>query len=411
MTVADPGADRGSDRATTTAPAVGSAPRHSDERLVTLPFALIVATGLLYFIGLAMLSPVFGPYVKDHLGRSDDAVGFAQGAFAVGAIVLRPGIGRVGDRLGRRPLLIGGAFVVAVATALYGAVDSFSWFVAMRVLAGLGEAAFFVGAATMITDRAPVERRGEAVSYWSIAVYGGLAFGPWLGERVLGSNDDRFAASWAVAAGFAAVSVIIGFATSEADGRPVPPPRGGSLVHRRAIGPGFVLFCGFVSLAGWQAFVKLYAREDLATDDVGGVFLLYGVLILGIRVFGARLPDQLGAHRAGTAALAFGAIGIGIVAAWPTLAGLYVGTFVFALGQSLAYPALLVLALHGVDDSERGSVVGTFSSFFDLSMGLGGVICGIVADRFGYREMFAVGVAFAVGGLVYLRASPALRRG
>lgn len=380
------------------------------DRLVTLPFALIVVTGLLYFIGLAMLNPVFGPYVKDHLGRNDDAVGFAAGAFAVGAIVLRPGIGRVGDRLGRRPLLIGGAFVVAVATALYGAVDSFGWFVAMRMLAGLGEAAFFVGAATMITDRAPVERRGEAVSYWSIAVYGGLAFGPWLGEQVLGPNDDRFAASWAVAAGFAAVAVIIGMATREADDRPEAPQRGGPLVHRRAIGPGFVLFCGFVSLAGWQGFVKLYARDDLGTNDVGGVFLLYGVLILGIRVLGARLPDRLGAHRAGTGALAFGAAGIGIVAAWPTVAGLYVGTFVFALGQSLAYPALLVLALHGVDDSERGSVVGTFSSFFDLSMGIGGVICGLVADQLGYREMFAVGVAFALGGLAYLRVAPGLRR-
>jgi MFS family permease len=374
-------------------------------RLLTLPFCLIVGSGLAYFVSLAMLNPVFGPYVKDGLGGDDAAVGVSQGAFAVGAIVLRPYAGRIGDRFGRRPLLIGGAFVVAVGTSLYGVFEQFGWFLAMRVITGLGEAAFFVGAATMITDRAPVERRGEAVSYWSIAIYGGLSFGPWLGEALLGPDDDRFALCWTVAAIAAAIAVVVGLFTSEIDDRPAPPPTGGNLIHRAAIGPGIVLFLGFVSLAGWQGFVKLYARDDLGVGDVGGVFMLYGVLILTIRVFGARLPDRLGARRAGTGALAFGALGIAVVVAWPTIVGLYIGTAIFAIGQSLAYPAMLVLSLEGVDDSERGSVVGTFSSAFDLSMGVGGVICGLVANAIGYRAMFATGAILACVGLVYLRTA------
>ena len=380
------------------------------ERLLTLPFGLIVASGLAYFVSLAMLNPVVGPYVKDRLGKEDSFVGLAAGAFAVGAIALRPSSGRIGDRIGRRPLLLGGAAVVAIATAGYGLVESYAWFVSMRVIAGFGEAAFFVGAATMITDRAPASRRGEAVSYWSIAVYGGLAFGPVLGEIVLGPDDDRFTACWIVAASAAAIAVVLGLFTSEAEGRPAPPAPGGHLLHRRALGPGLVLFLGFISLAGWNGFVKLYAREDLDTANVGGVFFLYGALILVIRVFGARLPDRLGARQAGTGALGLGALGMVIVVAWPTLPGLYAGTAVFALGQSLAYPALLVLSLQGVSDSERASVVGTFSSFFDLSQGVGGLLCGVVADAFGYRSMFAVGAVAALAGVVYLRTAPGLRR-
>jgi len=385
-------------------------PRPPRERLLTLPFCLIVASGLAYFIGLAMLNPVFGPYVKDHLGRGDTGVGVAAGAFAVGAIALRPYSGRVGDRIGRRPLLIGGAAVVCVATALYGAVDSFAFFVIVRAVAGLGEAAFFVGAATMVTDRAPVHRRGEAVSYWSIAVYGGLAFGPVLGEFVLGPDGDRFGACWAVASFAAGIAVVLALFTREISDRPPPPPRGGHLLHRAALGPGLVLFLGFVSLAGWNGFVKLYARDDLGSASVGGVFFLYGALILVIRIAGARLPDRLGARRSGTGALGLGALGMAVVVAWPSIGGLYAGTAIFALGQSLAYPALLVLAMQGVDDSERASVVGTFSSSFDLSQGLGGLLCGFVAEQFGYREMFAVGAALAVVGLLYLRTAPGLRR-
>ncbi len=384
--------------------------RVSREKLITLPFALIVASGLAYFIALAMLNPVFGPYVKDRLGLDDSAVGVSFGFFAAGAIILRPIIGRVGDTIGRRPLLIGGAISVAAATASYGAFDTFGWFLAMRAAAGLGEAAFFVGAATMITDRAPADRRGEALSYWSIAVYGGLSLGPVLGEVLLGGRKERFILCWVVAAGISAIAATIGLFVSEVDDRPPPPAKGGALLHRSALGPGLVLFLGFVSLAGWSGFVKLYARDDLGIENVGAVFFIYGAIVLGIRVVGATLPDRLGPIVAGTFALGFGSAGIALVVILHSAVGLYLGTAVFAIGQSLAYPALLVLALSGVNDSERASVVGTFSAAFDLAMGLGGFICGVIAESFGYRWMFGTSAVLAIVGITYLRSAPGLRR-
>ena len=357
-----------------------------------------------------MLNPVFGPYVKDRLGLDDSAVGVSFGFFAAGAIILRPIIGRVGDTIGRRPLLIGGAISVAAATASYGAFDTFGWFLAMRAAAGLGEAAFFVGAATMITDRAPADRRGEALSYWSIAVYGGLSLGPVLGEVLLGGRKERFILCWVVAAGISAIAATIGLFVSEVDDRPPPPAKGGALLHRSALGPGLVLFLGFVSLAGWSGFVKLYARDDLGIENVGAVFFIYGAIVLGIRVVGATLPDRLGPIVAGTFALGFGSAGIALVVILHSAVGLYLGTAVFAIGQSLAYPALLVLALSGVNDSERASVVGTFSAAFDLAMGLGGFICGVIAESFGYRWMFGTSAVLAIVGITYLRSAPGLRR-
>src|SRR4029079_14370833 len=89
--------------------------------------------------------------------------------------------------------------------------------------------------------------------------------------------------------------------------------------------------------------------------------------------------------------------------------GLVVGTIVFAAGMSLMYPALLVLALDGVSDSGRAAVVGTFSSFFDLSQGLGALICGSVAAFAGDRGAFTTGAICAVGGLLVLRSRSAPR--
>src|SRR5262249_51204108 len=136
----------------------------------------------------------------------------------------------------------------------------------------------------------------------------------------------------------------------------------------------------------------------------GAIFLLYGVLILLVRVVGARIPDRFGARTTATFALAFTGAGIGIIAAWATVAGLIVGTIVFAAGMSLMYPALLLLALHNIPDSERGSVVGTFSSFFDLATGFGAFLAGGVAALAGNRGAFAMGTFTCIFGIIVLRS-------
>jgi MFS family permease len=64
----------------------------------------------------------------------------------------------------------------------------------------------------------------------------------------------------------------------------------------------------------------------------------------------------------------------------------------------------MTLALTGVNESERASVVGTMSSFFDLSQGLGAFVLGAIAAFAGYRGAFAGGAVFAIAGLVLLRS-------
>jgi MFS family permease len=372
-------------------------------RLLTPRFVLVVVCGLCYFLALAMLTPVLPHYVEDSLDAGSVAVGVAVGAFAVGAISLRTYAGRIGDRIGRRVLIVGGAFVVAGSTLVYGVVHALWWLIVMRVVTGFGEAGFFVGAATMITDLSPVERRGEAVSYWSVAVYGGLSFGPALGEFLRGTS--RYTLTFVVSAALALAAALVGLFTVEVE-REKSEPESTHLLHRAAVNPGTVLFLGLIPLAGFSAFMPLYATHQLNIDS-GPIFLLYGALILVVRVLGARVPDRLGGRDAGTIALVLAAVGIGIVAAWPTLAGLIVGTVVFAGGMSLMYPALLLLALDGIGDADRASVVGTFSSFFDASQGLGAFVCGAVVAVSGNRGAFTTGAVTSVLGLVLLRARTA----
>lgn len=376
-------------------------------RLVTPRFLLVVSCGLCYFLALTMLQPVLPRYVRDDLGRGDVAVGIAVGALAIGAIVLRLWAGRLGDTAGRRALIIGGAALVAVSTLAYGLVTALWWIVLMRLITGFGEAGFFVGAATMITDLAPPERRGEAVSYWSVAVYGGLAFGPYLGDLVQSAGSAGLA--FVVSAGLAAAAFVLGCFTRDVPREAVAAPSR-RLWHPAALRPGTILFLGLMPLSAFGPLLPLYVDSPGGPDvSAGLVFLVYGLLIMTVRLVGARIPDRLGARNAGGVALACTGSGIVIAAAWPSAVGLIGGTVILACGMSLLYPAMLVLALDGIADTERASVVGTFSSFFDASAGLGAIIAGAVAAAAGYRGAFAASGLACVVGLTLLRrrAEPA----
>src|SRR5690349_17442188 len=136
-------------------------------RLMTLPFALITVATLAYFTALGSLLPTFPKYVENELDGNGVVVGVAVGIFSISAAILRPWAGRLGDRRGRRLLVVGGSLLVALSVAGYALVDNVAILIAMRVVTGAGEAAVFVGLATAVQDMAPADRRGEAASYFS----------------------------------------------------------------------------------------------------------------------------------------------------------------------------------------------------------------------------------------------------
>jgi MFS family permease len=172
-------------------------------------------------------------------------------------------------------------------------------------------------------------------------------------------------------------------------------------IHPAAIRPGLVLVASIWGFAGFSAFVALYSRS-LGLAGSRFVFVEFALIVLLIRSAGARLPDRLGFVRSAGLALAANAAGLAVMGSWGTPVGLYVGTALFALGQGLAFPALMSLAVGGAPASERGAVVGTFTSFFDLSYGVGAATLGGVAAALGYGPTLIAGAVVAVLGFVPL---------
>jgi MFS family permease len=357
------------------------------DRVLTRPFVLTMLTEFALCMSIGMLLAVVPVYANDELGVGSFGVALAVASVSPMVLVCQPLAGRVGDRRGRRMLIVVGGILAAVSVAAYVAADSLALLVLLRLLTGAGEAMLLVGAATMITDLAPESRRGEALSLFSLGLWGGLALGPLLGELVLG--DDRFDLVWVLAAFFCLASGLLGLLLPET--APVREKQATSsrLIHPAATGPGMVLALTVLGFAGLGTFGALYARE-LGLAGAGPVFLVFSAVVVATRVLARQVPDRLGPKRTSRTALALIAAGLFTIGIWNVPAGLFAGTVVVAFGHALAFPSLMTLAVNAGPASERSSVVGTFSAFTELGFLVGALSLGAIASAVGYDGIFVV---------------------
>jgi len=376
-------------------------------RLVTKEFlAVTLATGA-FFVYVGMLLPLLPRFIEDELGAGELGVGLSVATFALAAIAIRPLIARLIDARGRRAVMIGGALIAALGGALTATADSLGPLLAMRAIAGIGEAALFVGAATVVSDLAPPDRRAEAASYFSVAVFTGIGIGPVLGELIL--DGDRYQLAFAGAAGFAVLAAVLAVAVTTRpplvdDDAPALAPRTGfsRFIHPAAVGPGLVLASGIAAFSVFAAFLPDHSREvGLAAS--GGLFTAYSVVCLVLRITGARLPERLGPRRSVTIAFVTVAAALAGLAAFPYVWALWAAAIVIGVGMAFLYPSLMALTVNRVDERERPAAISSFTMFFEIGTVTGGLALGAVAELASKRAAFAGAVLLCAAGLWLMR--------
>ena len=369
-------------------------------RVVTREFTILLAATFAVFTSLGAVVLALPLYVRDELGGSDLGVGLAIGVASVGAIVAGPMAGRVADRRGRRVLAIAGAVTMAAGYVGLALEPSLAGVVAIRTVSGAAEAVFVVAAYTMVADLAPAARQGEAMSLISAASYAGLAVGPIAANLVVDGAGYPLVWVLATALVVGAGAAVLSIPETRPDGEEEAPP--GFLPPRAALLPGLILLLALIGFGGFNAFAALYARDDVGLERPGLVFVVFAGVVIAVRLVGRTLPDRLGPHVAASVACTAVAAGLVVVAAWPSVAGLFVGTAVFAVGQAFAYPAIALFATARATPAERSAALAAVIAFVDVALASGALVLGVVADVWSYRAVFAAGALAAVGGLVVL---------
>ena len=372
--------------------------RSTTARLFTPAFIALGIAELCYFTAFGVALFALPLYVTGPIGGDAAAAGLAVGAFALTALVLRPLAGRLADRFGRLPLLFGGATIAAASLALLLIAESLPAVVALRLLAGVAEAAFFVAGFAALADLAPEARMGEALSYNSLGLYLGIAFGPLLGAALV--ELAGFGLAWTGAAVLAVLAAGLTLLVGETRTEAPAADAEHHLIHRPAIPIGLGFLAALIAMGGFLAFSSLQATQ-VHLDNAGLALFIYGAVVVVCRIAFARVPDRVPSLALGTAALAAISVGLVIAASLHSPAGLLIGAAVLAVGVAFSTPAFFSAIFATASPSQRGVASGTASAVIDLGLGLGPIALGLVAEGFGIPWAFGVGAVVAAAGAIW----------
>ena len=318
------------------------------------------------------------------------------------------GAGRLGDRLGRRRLLLVGVTLFSVASLLCAVAPTLPLLVAARALQGIGAAFMTALAMALVGDTVAGARTGSALGLLGTMSAVGTALGPSLGGVLIASGGWR--------APFLAVVPLallaLGFAY-----RHVPAPAGVTRSPTAAArGRGAK---HSISIALWRglAMTTLVSTVVMSTLVVGP-FYLSTVLSLDIASIGlilsagpivaalsgvpaGRAVDRFGTQRTIVAGLAAMVLGCVALAALP-MAGIasYVSAIaVLTSGYALFQAGNNTSIMRAIEPARRGVVSGQLSLARNLGLVAGASLMGGLFAATGMRSTFAVAAVLVLGAL------------
>ncbi len=390
----------------------GARPVSRPPALWTLAFLSFVLLNLFVFMGFDLLLPTLSLYLEEH-GNTEAEIGRIFGTFTISAVLMRMLASRLARRWDALRLVRMGLLGCAVAGIYYFWAHTVPTGMAARFLHGAG----FGLASTLVTALAsqiiPPARMGEGMGYLGLGATLALALGPFLGLWLV--EAFGYLVMFAVVAGFYAGSIFLVSLLPKirlASAQPGAPQPKLTLISRRVLAPSFLMFLVGAIMATVSIYLALFCKEK-GLPYAGHFFVLSTVGIFFSRFTTGRIHDRFG-HQ--YVLIPAGLILLGSML-WLYQAesreGLFCVSITYGLSTGAIFPSLQALALSAVPLSGRTEATASFFNSFDLGIGLGSLVLGVLAGRVGtYGSVYLGGAGVAaVWLLFYLLYYVILRRG
>lgn len=371
-------------------------------------FGLAFASNLCFVMANALMVH-FARWVT-FLGGNELDIGWIMGVGAVGAVVGRPLMGRLIDRLGARAIWAAGNVVFAVTSLAYLGVDQIGPLIyLLRGCQMLAPAMIFTSTLAYLAHTTAPNRLAEGIGSFGASGFLGMAMGPWLGDLLLAApgterTETEFQILFCVTAGLMLAGLVL-IPVLRAD---PPHPEGrsaGYFASLKRYWPGALLWICFtfgLCIAITFTFLTRYA-DVMHFERVGVLyFTTYGLVAFVSRVVLRRLPERLGNPQ--QVALGLLTMAIGLSSFWlvnhPAL--LILPAAWCGLAHGIVFHPMIAMVVSRFPASLRGTGSATALLALDAGLVIGSPFLGTIAYYLGYPAMFtvvAVACVLAIGAI------------
>lgn len=321
-------------------------------------------------------------------------------------VLLKPVFGTLADRIGARPVLVGGLVAFAAASAAYAVADSPGWLWAARLGQGAAASAFSPSASALVARLNPAAGRGRAFGSYGFYKSVGYTLGPLLGGVLVWGGGLRLL--FVVLAGLgAAVAVWAALAVPAVP--PLPKTRQTVVdLARRLADPAFLaptaaLAAATAALSVGVGFLPVSGRAaGLGTVATGAAVSVLAACAAVVQPRAGRALDHgsLTTRTGITAGLAITAAGLG-GATLPGPAGVLLGAALIGIGTGLITPLGFAALAAAAPAARLGQTMGAAELGRELGDAGGPLLVAVVASPTTLTHGYAVlGVLMAVGPLI-----------
>ena len=379
------------------------------ERLWNRNYCRVMAANFSLFFAFYVLTPLLPLYLSEHFGATKDMIGLVLSGYTITALLFRPFSGYVVDSFPRRTVLMICFGTFAIFFAGYLAASTLLLFTIVRTMHGGPFGALTVANSTAAIDVLPSSRRTEGIGYYGLSNNLAMAIAPTIGiwiYELTNSFEFLFWLALVVACAGWLVDATVKFPEKEI-------VRNKSklsldrffLVRGWLIGLNMVAF-GF-SFGVLSNYLAIYGKEVMGiTGGTGTYFLLCSVGLMVSRLQGSKaLRQGRLTHNAGSG-MVISLVGYTLFIALSTLddslmyIGYYGSALLIGLGNGHMWPALQNMTINVAHNNQRGTANSTILISWDIGMGLGILLGGVIAEFMGYGAAFWSVVLVNTAGVV-----------
>lgn len=351
------------------------------------PLVPLFLTVLVDVLALTIVLPLL-PFLAQRYGASPFVATSLFASFSICQFVSGPILGRISDRVGRKPTLLVSQLGTFVGLLLVGLTSRLELLFVGRMIDGLTAGNLTIAQA-YITDVTHRDNRTKAFGLIGIAFGVGFLIGPAL-SGVLGKHLG-YHAPFLFAAALSALSVTLTATLLPAlppKGKPGPRETRLELFRRfmaKSETKGRILELFFFTwsfstlTSGLALFLERRMQYDVA--QVGYIFAFSGLVGGSMQGAIGKLAKRLGEAKLSLLGLGLMAAGYAILAGASTLSVLLVATAVGGVGSAFTRPALTTMLTHTVDESEHGLALGLSQSGASIAQTIGPLVGGFLIGR------------------------------
>ncbi len=376
------------------------------EKLWTKDFWAITIISFIIFFVFYVLLTLLPIYIADNLHATADKAGLLVTCFLAAAIVVRPFAGQWVGKYSNKTILVLSSLAFLVVTALYPFCHSIEALLFIRVLHGITFGIITTVKGTISARLIPASRRGEGISFFSLAMGLAMVVGPWIGLNM--ARHSAFSQAFWMCTAVAAIGIVLSLIVRvppvirHADGS--QPKLGFSAMFDKAAMPfAMVTFFMTFSYAGVSAFLALYARELDLMAAASNFLLCYAVFLMICRAFTGNVCDRKGPKYVVYPCLLAFTVGLVVLGYTHGSASMILAGALIGIGYGSVTPIFQTQIISSVEPHKIGVANSLFFNAMDAGLAIGAFVMGLMVEGVGYRAIYLVGAVLVVlAGALYI---------